>query len=81
MSSDFIKLTWNSYPIFIDAYRVSVVGVDGDGDTIISLNVEGQKAYCDETAEEVVAMIDKVVNGSGIGSVPLSRTFPGMDKP
>lgn len=83
MSSDFIKLHPEvGGPFYVNAYRVNVVDSQWDEDgTVVYTNVRGQEFHCTETPEEVVAMIDKVVNGSDIGSVPLSRTFPGMDKP
>lgn len=76
--SDYIKLTWDGTAVYINAYRVNAVVVDEDGDTLIVMNAPGQTLVASESAEEVVAMLDAVVNGT----VPVKgnvKMFPGME--
>lgn len=78
MSSDYIRVNWDDEPVFVNAYRVNAVVLAHDGATQIVLNSGTQLVRCDESPEEVVAMLDQVVNGSTDSMVKLSRSFPGM---
>lgn len=79
MKSDFIRVTVaDGEYIYVNAYRVNAVETEGDGVTTIHMNLKGQRAYCTESAEEVVALIDNAVNGESLGPVVVPH-FPGME--